>query len=638
MSPQKISDEVKRASECGILAYKQQEYEKAIEFFDTALTRDPKNEDALKWKTTSLRLLRRFDEAEKAADGALKVLPDSVVLLNERGFVEFDRRNYEKAIEFFEAALTRDPKNEDALQWKTTSLRALLRFDEAEKAADGALKVLPDSVVLLNERGFVEFDRRNYEKAIEFFDTALTHDPKNEDALQSKTASLRALRRFDEAEKAADGALKVLPDSVVLLNERGFVEFDRRNYEKAIEFFEAALIRDPKNEDALKSKTTSLRALQRFDEAEKAADGALKVLPDSVVLLNERGFVEFDRRNYEKAIEFLDTALIRDPKNEDALKSKTTSLRALQRFDEAEKAADGALKVLPDSVVLLNERGFVEGNRRNYEKAIEFFDTALTHDPKNEDALQSKTTSLRALRRFDEAEKAADGALKVLPDSVVLLNERGFVEFDRRNYEKAIKFFEAALTHDPKNEDALSWKASSLGAQQKTNEAIKFLEEWLQQLPKSSALRVRLGWLYLDQDALDCAERVFSEAATIAPDDSAPLLGQAEILTRQNRSGEAVGLLRSRLETFPKDFDVRNTLGWIYNQRNDPLSAQKEFEAILKEDSKNVAALNGLGAVYFTQEDYEKAADQSREAAALQPYEPIFLGNLGLVFSSAAPR
>src|SRR5438067_1212189 len=623
-----VPDNVSLLVEGGIADYSREQYEKAIEFFDTALKREPKNADALKWKISSLRGLRRFDEAEKAAEDALKLFPDNVSLLLERGFVEQSREQYEKAIEFFEAALGHEPKNAEALKWKITSLRLLGRLDEAETATEDALKLLPNNVLLLLERGYVEYVRQKYEKAIEFFEAALQREPKNPEALRAKVSSLRGLRRFGDAATATEDALKLLPNNVSLLIERGFVEQNREQYEKASQFFEAALGREPKNPEALKWKIASLRALRHFDDAKMAAEDALKLLPDNAPILVEAGIAEYGREQYEKAKEFFEVALRHEPKNADALKWRITSLRTLQRFPEAETIAEDALKLLPNNVLLLIERGYVSYDQQQFEKAMEFFAVALKHDSRNPDALRWRAASLRRLRRFMEADKEAETAIGLLPSEPTLLTERALICFDQRQYGRAIDFLNQAIAFDSKNEEAVKWKTYSLGAQQNTDDAIKFLEGLMPQFPMSVDLRVQLGWLYLDREAWDGAENVFLEAGAIVPADSPSLLGRAETFMRQNRSDEAVRLLRNRLETLPNDLNVRNTLGWIYNQRNDPLSARKEFEAVLARASKNVAALNGLGAISFAQEDYEKAEEQFREVVALQPYEPVWRGNL----------
>src|SRR5438067_1513718 len=624
-----VPDNASILVEAGIANYYgREQYEKAIEFFDAALKHEPKNAEALKWKITSLRLLGRLDEAEAAAEGALKLLPNNVSLLVERSYVENSRQEYKKAIEFFDAALMREPKNPEALKWKITSLRLLGRLDEAETATEDALKLLPNNVLLLLERGYVEYIRQKYEKAIEFYEAALKREPKNPEALRSRVDALRLLGRLDEAEAAAEDALKLLPDNVSLLVERSYVENSRQEYKKAIGFFDAALKREPKNPEALKWKIASLRALRHFDDAKMAAEDALKLLPDNAPILVEAGIAEYGREQYEKAKEFFEVALRHEPKNADALKWRITSLRTLQRFPEAETIAEDALKLLPNNVLLLIERGYVSYDQQQFEKAMEFFAVALKHDSRNPDALRWRAASLRRLRRFMEADKEAETAIGLLPSEPTLLTERALICFDQRQYGRAIDFLNQAIAFDSKNEEAVKWKTYSLGAQQNTDDAIKFLEGLMPQFPMSVDLRVQLGWLYLDREAWDGAENVFLEAGAIVPADSPSLLGRAETFMRQNRSDEAVRLLRNRLETLPNDLNVRNTLGWIYNQRNDPLSARKEFEAVLARASKNVAALNGLGAISFAQEDYEKAEEQFREVVALQPYEPVWRGNL----------
>src|SRR5947209_6353457 len=104
------------------------QFARAAAIIARVLQGDSGNASALYLRVFCLRRLGRLDEAEKAAEEALKLLPHDVALLIERGFVAYYREEYQKAIEFFEAALKREPKNVDGLKWKVTSLRALRRF------------------------------------------------------------------------------------------------------------------------------------------------------------------------------------------------------------------------------------------------------------------------------------------------------------------------------------------------------------------------------------------------------------------------------------------------------------------------------------------------------------------------------
>ena len=148
-------------------------------------------------------------------------LSKSVRILNERGALYYDQKQYAKAIEVFDQVLAIDSNNEYALLWKIASHRLQRHFAEADTLIQEALKLLPNSVPILNERGALYNDQKQYDKAIEVFDQVLAIDSKNEFALQGKISSLRLQLRVEEADMLIQEALKLLPNSVLILNERG---------------------------------------------------------------------------------------------------------------------------------------------------------------------------------------------------------------------------------------------------------------------------------------------------------------------------------------------------------------------------------------------------------------------------------
>ncbi len=385
-----------------------------------------------------------------------------VDLLTEQGLQEFRDGSHSKSIDTFEWVLEIDPRNEHAFALRIESLRFLKNHEQAGREIERALKLLPDSVAIRNERGRWHYDQERYKEAAAAFDEVLQIDPKNEDALQGKIASLRILKNYDEGGQEIERALKLLPDSVELRNERGRWHYDQERYKEAAAAFDEVLQVDPKNEDALQGKISSLRILKNYDEAGQEIEQALRLLPDSVAIRNERGRWHGSQERYKEAAAAFDEVLRIDPKNEDALQRKIKSLRLLEDYNEAGQEIERALRLLPDSVAIRNEHGRWHYEQKRCREAAAAFEEVLQIDPKNEDALQGKIASLRVLKNYDEAGREIERALRLFPDSVAIRNQRGRWHYDQEHYKEAAAAFDEVLQIAPKNEYALQGKVKSL--------------------------------------------------------------------------------------------------------------------------------------------------------------------------------
>jgi tetratricopeptide (TPR) repeat protein len=543
--------------------YDDDRFDDALTWFGRALEADPANADALEWKVTCLRRLRRFEEALAAADEALALRPGEVRLLNERAWVDHDQQLYGDALEWFGRALEADPADPAALEFTVTCLRRLRRFEEARAAADDALARRPGEPRLLVERAFIEYDEDRYDDALDWFGRVLDADPANADALRWRVACLRLARRFDEARTAADEALALRPGEFRLLNERALVESDDDRYDAALTWFERALAVDAGDAGALVGRIQSLRFLKRFPEALEAYEGADPGRRGEPALLNQRAWLDYDQDRFDDAVTWFDRALEADPANADALRWKVACLRRARRFEEAHAAADEALAQRPGVAPVLNERGFIEYDQGRFDDGLAWFERSLRADPADATALEWRVTCLRRSRRFDDARVAADEALARRPGEARLLTERGWVESDRGDFAPAVEWFAQAVAADATSSTAgVLWVMClrSLGRFDEAEEA--FLASSAGR-PDDADLLVERGWVEADRGRRDAALEWFDRAVTADGRNVGVRGSRGRLLRLNGRLDQARAALSAAREELGDDPALLVEAGWV---------------------------------------------------------------------------
>jgi tetratricopeptide (TPR) repeat protein len=214
-----------------------------------------------------LRAEGEYGQAEEVIDAALasREFCDEPYLLTLAGWLHGDRDDYPAALTKFEQALAECPTHQDALQWKTVTLRCLMKYDEAAQAAQQAAVLRPQDAELTIERGRSDDARNQFDDAIGQYDAILAgyRDPGNVDALMAKSSALRSQRRYRDAGRDVISAWERKKTSRDLLAERGWILYDQRNLIDARAIFKRLLDGDGAN-DRVRAVNRRERALARY--------------------------------------------------------------------------------------------------------------------------------------------------------------------------------------------------------------------------------------------------------------------------------------------------------------------------------------------------------------------------------------
>jgi tetratricopeptide (TPR) repeat protein len=121
------------------------------------------------------------------------------------------QKRYLDAVDYYTAAINKEPST---LRYNKLGMAYLFlqRDKEAEKTFDRALKLDPHCAEALNNRGFVEQVKKNYGKAIKYYQKALVERP-NSSTFHYNLASVYFVRhRYEDAAQEYRTAYQLDPD------------------------------------------------------------------------------------------------------------------------------------------------------------------------------------------------------------------------------------------------------------------------------------------------------------------------------------------------------------------------------------------------------------------------------------------
>ncbi|MCZ6717225.1 MAG: TIGR02466 family protein [Gammaproteobacteria bacterium] len=220
---------------------------------------------------------------------------------------------------------------------------------------------------------------------------------------------------FDPAGAALKEALLKTPGDEELLALRGSLRHLQRQFQAAVEDFEAALLKQPDEANWHNALGKSLNNLQQTAAAESAFRRSLEIEPANAEVWHNLAFALRAQGKHRQAAEAFSEALQIKPDYVSAWHNAGLVYLALDDPDQALAAFLKAQALAPDIPRLGTHIGVALHNLGRYEDAVAVYRKALSVEPEAE-AQNNLAVSLQELGRNDEALAAYREAARLAPD------------------------------------------------------------------------------------------------------------------------------------------------------------------------------------------------------------------------------
>ena len=415
--------------------------EEAVFAYDEVLKLDPKNETALLRKASTLYTLGKEDEGQRAYERALLLMEEDLkntsqnakawqnkaIALSGLGRKDEAKEANEEALAIFNHSLDRDPENISLWKGKADVLAFLGRWEEALQAYSRVTEIDPEDYGAWGRKGEFLGMIGRYNESLLALDKAIETIPAdNDEDLQAwnlaKVAVLHSSNQIGEALSLLDNLSDLYPQNKKAWSLMGYDMAKLGRYNESLEAYEEVLELDPKDAQAWSTKARQLVEMKRYDEAQEAFDKAIELMPGDdlkeleqiVQIWLDKGDAHNETDNgvdagkaFQKALEISDEALLNDSEQTSFMLLKGNALFNLDRYDEARKAYDQAIKIASPNSFHVPSAWIGKGKAllalgRN-EEALEAFRQALEINPTLVEAWKGKGDSQKALGRARDA-------------------------------------------------------------------------------------------------------------------------------------------------------------------------------------------------------------------------------------------
>ncbi len=488
----------------------------------------------------------------------------------------------------------------------------------AEKELNRALSLGMDLAKVMPVLGKTLFDLREYQQLID-----KTEDL-SEANLSDELLALRgnALLAIGEAEKAKAIFEEILSEdansALALVGLARHSAFER-DFESSMQFAETAIAGNPEDIEAWTFKADLLRAQGKSDDALAA---------------------------YEKITQL-------DPANADAHINRATILIALRRFDDATNSIAAAQEISPDMLIVVYTQSLLDFSQGNHAKALESIQQVLSAAPEHLPSQLLAGAIQFSLGSNIQAEQYLESYLKSIPGNIYARKLMASIHIKNRATKKALGLLTPMLDVVKGDPQLFALAGEAYMQAGDFSEAAEFFEDASEILPSNATLHTALAISKLAVGEHDHAIAELELATNLNAESARPgillalthlrmkefdkALSAADTLIKSDpnnplfynlKGGIFMGMedaekardsFNKALSFQPDYFPAVSNLARLDIQDNKPDTAKKRFEAILKNDPKNIQVMNVLANLAQSQGNIEEATNWFESASNRNP-------------------
>ena len=459
-------------------------------------SRDPKRKTVYQKRIVQAFMARgKAAEAEEINRQILKDNPQDSFAKEVEGSLLLDRGDVAGAMVDLQGAVTADPKNPAnhyrlglAHKARAISDRSVAagEIEQARQEFERALAIRPDFVLARLDLARIEIAKGDYEGAMKTAAQALKDDPSNLSAKIIESAALLGQKKTAEARQLLESVRIQIPNSPDVVYQLGGVSLLEKKYKEADEEFRRAYDLNPAN-------IRGMTGLVETDLEQNKSDAAIQTLKDEISKNPERSEMRLLLADVEVRVGRFDEAIADYQAVVDKMgKNSKARARIYVRLGEAYRrkgdlanaiqAFQKARELTPDDVLVLAELALVLDSAQRWSEAMKVYEAAIKLAPNDGVSLNNDAFLIAEHGGdLDLALTRAQRATQLLPKYPEVADTLGWIYLKKNLSDQAIDLFKRNVEQQPNSSTyryhlGMAWyqKGDKTQARQALVEALKY--------------------------------------------------------------------------------------------------------------------------------------------------------------------
>jgi tetratricopeptide (TPR) repeat protein len=335
------------------------------------------------------------------------------------------------------------------------------------------------------------------------------------------------------------------------------------------------------------------------------------------------------------AIPRLENRLKTNPNDQQALSELAGQFLQINRPDLSLQVTQRLIQMGDKNAQTYYLDGYAMEELNRNDQAIADFEQAENLDPSNIGVLEQLADLYLKANRFSDAERIAHRSMVLNKDDEESYQMLGAVYAAEQKFDDARAQFEIAATKAPKDPQPIFQIAQTYANQDNIPMAIQTIERAIAIDPKNVQALVFKASLYARQHIDDKASEAFDDAIVAATDDPTKaqiVIQKAAYFNGEKKPQQAESVLLQGIAQYPKQASLYVAYGDFEAQRKNLDKAKQEWDRALTIDNANVEALSRLSQMSLQQQHFSEAIGYLKRLTAVQP-DPASFALLGQAYS-----
>jgi tetratricopeptide (TPR) repeat protein len=567
------------------------------------------------------------------------------------------RREYKQAFDIYKELATLTPQSPDVFK----SLYEITLNSGDKASAAGYLKKYiafnPSDAVAQRNLGGLYYEVKNYDAALTAFRTAIKLDPTIKGVYKSYAEIVITKGLKEELGAALNGAISAGEADGTMYSMLGDVYQKQGSCQKAIELYQKALVKDPRNMPVLSGLARCQAKMGDIDGAIVTYEQVLAFNASAVDESKALGELYLKQNKEGEAVGVFKKYLDKNKDDPEVARLVGDYAFKQKNYEDAARYYNMVTGLDGKKTDFLLRFGQACYYAKNYLKASAILDELAALTPQNPEVFRL----LYSIAQQDASKKnALLGYLKkyvaLKPSDAAAQRSLGDALYDQKDTAKALSAYRRALAADPAIKGFFKRYfelASTIGAQaditaalngaisageadadmyaaqgnifQKQGllpKAIQMYQKALATDPRNTAVLMSLANCQVKAGNMTEASVTYEQLLAFNPHDSRIQKFLGEMYLQQKKKDQAVAVFKKYLDLQPKDYEVAFVVGeYAYVNKNYD-EAARYLAMVEGEKARTAAFLSMYGQACFQRKDYAKVKELYGQLALLTPQDP----------------
>jgi len=457
-------------------------------------------------KAKICHVLAKNIEAAEALNEVIRLNPKSPEAYFDAANEYIYAKDYKAALAIYDRMEARFGVGEDLIRQKE---QIYLTLGKPEKAVEELKKLIEAAPKENRYQGMLAelyWQMGKKKESVEIYKAILLSEPSNGFAhfgmaeyYRSENKKVDMLRELNEAFK--DSRINLQAKMNVLYSLIPLIENDHSLKDPIFQMAKTVSIAHPNEAmahtvlaDLYFADNREKEALEEYETAIALDPGNLEVWKQYCSILLELKKIEKLKEESEKALEYF-------PEQAILYYYNATALYQLKEYEAVAKTTKMGLGLYaPDEEINLQFyilQGDAYYNLKEYESSDKSFDKALILDPENRYVLNNYAYYLSIRKaKLEKAKQMSAKTLEMSPNDASYLDTYGWILFELKDKEGALKYIAKSLDKEPNNAEVLEHMGDVLKSLNRGEESVKYWKKALELNPGSKALPKKIDGSY----------------------------------------------------------------------------------------------------------------------------------------------